>query len=130
MITDIISLITTNKDTNIVSVVCSVPNGKCHNFLIIKLNHSIGIVDHKHDSRYMKTMENNQKNNYKYIIDEVSRSIFQNIMIKFIDIDKEIIEKCPIYRQKIDEEQGINACNVYVDNWIAKHIHILKESFH
>jgi hypothetical protein len=66
LITDIISLITTNKDTNIVSVVCSVPNGKCHNFLIIKLNHSIGIVDHKHDSRYMKTMENNQKNNYSF----------------------------------------------------------------
>ena len=78
----------------------------------------------------MKTMENDERNNYKYIIDEVSRRIFQKIMIKFIDTDKEIVENCPLYRQKMDVEKGINACNVYVDNWIAKHIHIQKESFH
>ena len=115
---------TLNKnETNIVSVVCTVLNGKAHNFLIIKNNNYIAIVDHKLDKKYWINNDEwyRKQNNYRYIIDEISFRIFQKVKIHFIPIDEEIVLYCPLYRQY--NELGVNACNIYVDNWIAKHIH-------
>lgn len=91
LINDIVC--TFNKETDIVSVVCTVLGGKAHNFLIIKDRFDIAIVDHKLDKKYWIDNDewDRKRNNYRYIIDEISFRIIKEVKIRFIPIDEEIV---------------------------------------